>query len=175
MSRHETDGVQERDRHAPVIAVDPGSDRCGLAAVAVDGTVLERDIVEADQVGLAAAALAHSHGATVVVLGTRTGSPRAWELIHAAAPELAIAEVEEHMTTLEARERYWLENPPGCVGKLIPRGLRVPPVPIDDWAAAIIAERYLHGTRAGDEDGCPRGGRDIPDAGEQDTIGSDDD
>ena len=138
------------DQPAAVVAVDPGNDRCGLAAVAEDGRVLDRKIVETDQVGLATAALAHRHGASVVVLGTRTGSPRAWELINAAAPELAIAEIDEHMTSLEARKRYWLESPPGCLWRLLPEGLRLPPEPVDDWAAVIIAERYL-GPGEGDE------------------------
>lgn len=135
-----------------MVAVDPGRSRCGLAVVAADGMVLDRKIVEADQVGIATAALAQQHGADTVVLGARTGSPRAWKLIHAAAPELVIAEVEEHMTTLEARKRYWLESPPGCLWGLVPEGLRLPPSPIDDWAAVIIAERYLRALGDDDDD-----------------------
>lgn len=142
MPRREADERGASDRPG-VVAVDPGRDKCGLAAVAPGGAVLERSIVAADQVGIATAALAHKHGASIVVLGTRTGSPRAWELIHAAAPELSIAEVEEHMTTLEARKRYWIESPPGCLWRLVPEGMRIPPEPVDDWAAVILAERYL--------------------------------
>ena len=139
-------GGPDRSGPSAVIAVDPGTSKCGIAALAADGTLLERRIVEADQVGLATAALAHEHGASTVVLGTRTGSPRAWELIHAAAPELSIAEIEEHMTSLEARKRYWVESPPGCLWRLVPEGMRLPPEPVDDWAAVILAERYLQGT-----------------------------
>ncbi len=152
MNRPDAERSNEGDRTA-VVAVDPGSGKCGLAAVAADGTVLERRIVEADQVGLASAALACEHDAMMVVLGTRTGSGRAWELIHAAAPELAIAEVEEHMTSIEARRRYWRESPPGCLLGLIPEGLRVPPEPIDDWAAVILAERYLSAGDDGSDSG----------------------
>ncbi|MGI5819612.1 MAG: hypothetical protein ACOX9R_16125 [Armatimonadota bacterium] len=128
-----------------VVAVDPGRAKCGVAAVAGDGEVLSLAIVETDRVGLTAAALAHTHGATVIVLGGRTGAPRAWELIHAADPALAIAEVEEDMSTLDARERYWRENPPGCLLRLLPAGLRHPPCPIDDWAAVVLAERFFAG------------------------------
>lgn len=150
MSHPEAGGRTPSDRSA-VVAVDPGMSKCGLAAVDGNGMVLERKIVEADQVGIATAALAHQHGAATVVLGTRTGSPRAWELIHAAAPELTIAEIEEHMTSLEARKRYWVESPPGCLWSLVPAGLRFPPEPVDDWAAVILAERYL-GAPDGDGD-----------------------
>lgn len=130
------------ERPEVVIAVDPGRAKCGVAAVAVDGDILSRAIVETDRVGLTAAALAHTFAATIIVLGGRTGAPRAWELIHAADPALTIAEIEEDMTTLEARERYWRETPPGCLLRLMPRGLRVPPEPVDDWAAVVLAERY---------------------------------
>lgn len=126
-----------------VVAVDPGRGKCGVAAVSARGEVLSRAVVETDRVGLTAAALAHSYGASVIVLGGRTGARRAWELIHAAAPALSIAEVEEHMTSLEARERYWEENRPGCLMRLLPRGMRVPPEAVDDWAAVALAERYL--------------------------------
>ena len=139
-----------------VVAVDPGRSKCGVAVVAADGDVLSLAIVETDRVGLTAAALAHTHGAAVIVLGGSTGAPRAWELIHAADPALTIAEVAEEMSTLEARDRYWQENPPGCAGRLIPAGLRFPPEEIDDWAAVILAERYL--ARAAGDDGPPRGG-----------------
>lgn len=131
------------DRPDVVVAVDPGRSKCGVAVVAADGEVLSLAVVEADQVGLTAAALAHTHGAEVVVLGGRTGAPRAWELIHAADPALSIAEIEEDMSSLEARDRYWQENPPGCLTRIIPRGMRIPPEPIDDWAAVVLAERYF--------------------------------
>lgn len=138
-----------------VVAVDPGRAKCGVAAVSSDGEVLSLAVVETDRVGLTAAALAHTHGASVIVLGARTGSPRVWDLIHAADPALTIAEVEEDMSTLEARERYWQENPPGCLMRLIPTGLRLPPEPYDDWAAVVLAERYFArtGGAGGEESG----------------------
>ena len=128
---------------AVVVGVDPGHAKCGVAAVSSTGEVLARAVVETDRVGLAAAAMAHTHGAEVIVLGGRTGARRVWELIHAADPALPIAQVEEHMTTLEARERYWRETPPGCLMRLLPKGMRVPPEPVDDWAAVVLAERFL--------------------------------
>ena len=49
------------------------------------------------------------------------------------------------MTTMNARRRYWRENPPGCLARLVPEGMRLPPRPIDDYAAVLLAERYLAG------------------------------
>jgi RNase H-fold protein (predicted Holliday junction resolvase) len=131
------------ERPEVVVGVDPGHSKCGVAAVTAEGEVLSLAVVETDRVGLTAAALAHTHRADVIVLGGRTGAPRAWELIHAADPALTIAEIEEDMSTLEARDRYWQENRPGCLMRLIPAGLRTPPEPYDDWAAVVLAERYL--------------------------------
>ena len=69
------------ERPEVVVAVDPGRAKCGVAVVAADGEVLSRAVVETDRVGLTAAALAHTFGASVIVLGGRTGAPQAWELI----------------------------------------------------------------------------------------------
>ena len=127
----------------PVIAVDPGRDKCGLAVVAVDGTVLARAVVDAPEVGSAVAELVRAHEAATIVLGERTGSREVRAAIAAAAPDTQIITADEHMTTLEARRRYWRESPPRGLLRLIPEGLRVPPEPIDDWAAVILAERHL--------------------------------
>ena len=131
------------DHGGAVVAVDPGRDKCGIAAVAPDGTVLARALLATAEVGGAVARLAQEHAAAVIVLGERTGASAVRRAIEAAAPGATIAEVDEHMTTLQARERYWRECPPRGLWRLVPRGLRVPPVPVDDWAAVILAERYL--------------------------------
>lgn len=128
---------------SPIIAVDPGRDKCGLAAVAADGTVLARAVVDAREVGPAVAELLRAHGADAIVLGERTGSREVRAAMAAAAPDARIIAADEHMTTLEARRRYWRESPPRGLLRLIPEGLRVPPEPIDDWAAVILAERHL--------------------------------
>jgi len=127
---------------APVVAIDPGRAKCGVAAVAADGTVLARTVVETCEVGRAAAELAARHNAAAIVLGERTGS-REVRAALTTATDLPIHEIDEHMTTLLARRRYWRENPPRGLWRLVPEGLRVPPEPIDDWAAVILAERYL--------------------------------
>ena len=35
------------------------------------------------------------------------------------------------------------EHRPKGIARLIPKGMRTPPEPIDDYAAVILAERYL--------------------------------
>jgi RNase H-fold protein (predicted Holliday junction resolvase) len=59
-------------------------------------------------------------------------------------PALNIVLVDERYTTLEARDRYWQMFPPTGLTKLLPRGLRQPPRPIDDIVAILLIERYLN-------------------------------
>ena len=51
--------------------------------------------------------------------------------------------VDEKFTSLLARKRYFQENPPRGLRRLIPVSLQSPPGPIDDYVAVILAERYL--------------------------------
>ncbi len=130
------------NRPRVVVGIDPGRAKCGLAVVSSNG-VLEREVVSTDEVGLAAAELARRHRAALLVLGSRTGSDEVRRALEQAGIQLPIVVVEEHMSTLQARRRYWSENPPGCLMRIIPEGMREPPEPFDDWAAALLAEGYL--------------------------------
>jgi RNase H-fold protein (predicted Holliday junction resolvase) len=57
---------------------------------------------------------------------------------------LNIILVDERYTSLEARDRYWQMFPPQGLTKLIPKGMRQPPKPIDDIVAILLIERYLN-------------------------------
>ena len=56
---------------------------------------------------------------------------------------LAFTLVDERETTLRARARYFADHPPRGWRRLVPRGMLLPERPIDDYAALLIAERYL--------------------------------
>ena len=51
--------------------------------------------------------------------------------------------IDETDTTYRARALYFAENPPKGWRRLIPLGLQLPPRPIDDYAALLIARRYI--------------------------------
>ena len=53
--------------------------------------------------------------------------------------------VDEYETTLRARARYFADHPPRGWKRLVPRGMLLPERPVDDYAALLIAERYLEG------------------------------
>jgi RNase H-fold protein (predicted Holliday junction resolvase) len=56
---------------------------------------------------------------------------------------LPVHVIDERETTLLARRRYFEVNPPKGWRKFVPRGMLLPPRPIDDFAALLIAERLL--------------------------------
>lgn len=127
----------------PVLAIDPGTDKCGLAVV--DGQrVLRRWVApRIALIGEVQEALTQ-YKAGLIILGDRTGSSRFRQELAAVFPQVEIALVNEHLSSVEARRRYWEENPPKGWRRLIPVGMQVPPEPFDDLVAVILAERYFN-------------------------------
>lgn len=126
------------------LGFDPGRDKCGVAAVTGDRRVLSHEVVPASGAIPLLAAWLRAYGVATVVLGDRTSS-RSWRsrLEAELTPAPSIVLVDEHNTTLLARDRYWQMYPPHGLQRLIPQGLREPPRPLDDIAAILLVERYL--------------------------------
>jgi RNase H-fold protein (predicted Holliday junction resolvase) len=124
-----------------IVAIDPGSEKCGLAVLNEDARVLHRAVVPNSDLFKAMQPLLADYRPTAVVIGRGAyGRKLAQEFAN-----LNLIFVSEKDTTWLARRRYWRENPPAGWLRLIPTSLRVPPVPVDDLAAVIIGERYLNG------------------------------
>lgn len=122
-------------------ALDPGRSKCGL--VRCDGT--GREVIEA-RIEPAQACLERlrqwrTEGLLGVVLGDGTSSGNWPERLRQLG--LAVEMVDERGSTLAARERYWELLPPRGWRRLLPRGLRLPPRPIDDVVAQLLLERWL--------------------------------
>jgi len=81
-----------------------------------------------------------------VAMGDSTGAEQTHAQLAQAGIDMPVTTVSEELTSRLARERYWEDNPPRGLARLIPLGLRVPPRPVDDYAALIIAERLLEQT-----------------------------
>lgn len=118
-----------------IVAFDPGRN-IGIAFVAGTGVLEHRAII--DSAGLASLDL--PLGATVVV-GDGTGSRELLRALRAAGHEPTV--VGERSTTIEARSLYFRDHPARGWQRLLPVGMRSPPVPIDDYAAYAIALRWL--------------------------------
>lgn len=127
-----------------IAAVDPGRDKCGLAVLAEDGSIISQKVIETDRLEREVAAAAVD-GLRCLVLGNGTTSAQAKSRIEKVLPELPIVVVDEYRTTEMAKTAYWEACPPMGWRRLLPVTMQVPPVPVDDYVAVILARRYLEG------------------------------
>lgn len=74
-----------------------------------------------------------------MVLGTGTGSGDFARIFRDLGCPFVWG--EESFSTLEARKIYWERHPPRGVRRLVPKGLLLPPRPLDDLAAWCIVKR----------------------------------
>ncbi|MDD4599676.1 MAG: pre-16S rRNA-processing nuclease YqgF [Negativicutes bacterium] len=129
-----------------VIAVDPGREKCGVAVVRQTQEVLYKSVVETARLTEIITKLAQEYSTLTVILGNRTTSrenKKILEKISINNQQLVVKLVDEHRSTDAARVRYWQENPPRGLKRFIPITMQVPPVPVDDYVAVILAERYF--------------------------------
>lgn len=128
-----------------VIAVDPGREKCGIAVMKNDGNLFYQNVIQTETLAAEVARLCQAYEPAVLVIGNGTTSRQAQAAIKAAVPELDVVAVDEYRTTDAARIRYWQMHPPEGWRRFLPTGLQVPPVPVDDYVAIILAERHLQG------------------------------
>jgi len=130
-----------------VLAIDPGTAKCGMALVTRDDhgqiKLLWRTIVEVSQVMDRMQEAKEVRPFEIVIVGSGTNSDSVVKAIREVSVGLAILVVDEKNTTLQARERYWVNTHRRGWRRLLPATLQVPPEPIDDYAAFILAERVL--------------------------------
>ena len=134
-----------------VLAIDPGRDKCGIAIVDSLRGVLARGVIPTSTVATIARDWQKAHRPEVLVVGDGTSTRK----VCAALSEirLPLEVFPEENTTLRARVRYFQEHPRRGWRRLIPTTLQTPPIPVDDYAAVLIAEDYL----ASIEDAEPSG------------------
>lgn len=128
-----------------ILAIDPGKDKCGLAILDRDGKVAEKKVISASALTQELADLANTHEIKTLILGSGTGGKTIERQIVKLELPVNIIFANERYTTLEARRRYFKDNPPQGWRRFIPTSLQLPPVPYDDYAAVILGERYLEG------------------------------
>ena len=128
---------------AIVLGLDPGTDKCGLAVVSRQQGPLYQAVVSLAELPEIVRRIATQFTIGEVAMGDCTGAQQTHDQLEQAGIDTPVTAVSEELTSRLARERYWEDNPPRGLARLIPLGLRVPPRPVDDYAALIIAERLL--------------------------------
>jgi RNase H-fold protein (predicted Holliday junction resolvase) len=125
-----------------VLGIDPGTRKCGYAVIEHPfSEPLALGIVPLELLGGQLDRLVVEFTIRAVALGGGTHTGPVAATVRAAG--LPVTVVDERETTLRARARYFQAHPPRGWRRLVPRGMLLPPCPIDDFAALLIAERYL--------------------------------
>ena len=125
-----------------LLGVDPGTRKCGYAVIErLDAQPLTMGIVPLDEFGPRLATLCASFDIDMVAIGHGTNAAVVSAVVRAAG--LPFVLVDERETTLRARARFFADYPPRGWRRIVPRGMLLPNRPIDDYAALLIAERYL--------------------------------
>lgn len=128
-----------------IIAIDPGREKCGIAVVHQGKGVLQQEVIVTGQLKEVVQTLIAAHHPKQVVIGDGTSSQEAKERLEEIITDgdVGIVLVDERHSTDQARIRYWQEHPPTGWKRLIPVTMQVPPKPVDDYVAVILAERYF--------------------------------
>ena len=126
-----------------ILAIDPGRDKCGIAVVSPEGALLLHKIIASGELVSQIICLAEQYAFSTVVLGNGTTSAATKAKLQEALPGVKLVTVDEYKTTELARREYWKLYPPKGWRRLVPLSLQVPPCPVDDLAAYLLARRYL--------------------------------
>jgi len=133
-----------------VIGIDPGRSKAGYALLDDSGAVVASGIEPLGRLDGCLRALLAAAPVKAIALGKGTNAgPIRRGLERLGVP---IHLVDERETSRLARGLYFAEHPPRGWRRLIPIGLQLPARPIDDYAAILIARRFL---ARGDEAGSP--------------------
>ncbi|HKU68337.1 MAG TPA: hypothetical protein VJP85_11230 [Candidatus Baltobacteraceae bacterium] len=125
-----------------VLGIDPGTRKVGFALVSdVQSPAIARGIEPLETLLSRVGALVDLHPVSAVALGSGTNAALLARMLEPLGVPVHV--IDETDTTYRARALYFSEHPPRGWRRLVPLGLQVPPGPIDDYAAMLIARRYL--------------------------------
>ncbi|MBP2632640.1 MAG: Holliday junction resolvase YqgF [Firmicutes bacterium] len=128
-----------------VLAIDPGREKCGIAVAEKRSGTLYQKVIDTKELISIVKELSEEYQVAVIVMGNGTSSDQAKKNIETfiTDKQIDLQLVDEYRTTDAAKIRYWQANPPRGLMRLIPTTMQVPPVPVDDYVAVILAERYF--------------------------------
>jgi RNase H-fold protein (predicted Holliday junction resolvase) len=128
-----------------ILGFDPGRDKCGIGVMGLDRQLLYHEVVLANEAIANIERQLQRFPVSLMVMGDQTTAKQWKQRLHQELNQpISIILVDERYTTLEARDRYWQMYPPQGITKILPKGMRQPPRPIDDIVAILLIERYLN-------------------------------
>lgn len=128
-----------------ILAIDPGKEKCGLALLDPNAVVLNKAVVSRREIASYVVGYFAQYSISSLVVGKSPSGKEIEKELSKLDFKTNLVFISEKFSSLEAKRRYWQENKPKGILRLIPASLRVAPVPIDDYAAVILGERYLKG------------------------------
>ena len=126
-----------------IIAIDPGTKKCGYAVVDSNLSILQREVISTEKIAKNIEDSLNIYKINKIILGNGTNYKQIEKKLREHFPQLKIILIEEDFSTLEARKKYFKAHPPRGIFKLIPLSLRVPPCHYDDFVAILLAEKYF--------------------------------
>jgi RNase H-fold protein (predicted Holliday junction resolvase) len=124
------------------LGLDPGTRKCGYAVVAaVEAPPLALGIVPLETLADRLREVLAATPAALAAVGRGTNAAVVADVVRALG--LRVELVDERETSLLARARFFRDHPPRGWRRIVPRGMLLPDRPIDDYAALLIAERFL--------------------------------
>jgi len=126
-----------------IIAIDPGTKKCGYAVADSNISILQREVISTDKIVEIITDSLNIYKIDKIILGNGTNYKNIEESLKNHFSKLKIVLIEEKFSTLEARKKYFEAHPPRGIFKLVPLSLRVPPCCYDDFVAVLLAEKYF--------------------------------
>jgi RNase H-fold protein (predicted Holliday junction resolvase) len=129
-----------------ILSLDPGRDKVGAAVLSQNAEEKEKSIIKREEIVKHLTEVFDKYDINIIVFGGGTGAE---ELIEEIKENIDIGDkkikmIDEEYTTEEAQARYLAEKPMSRYEKLLRMFINWKVnKPLDDYAALIIAEKYL--------------------------------
>ncbi len=137
-----------------IIAIDPGKDKTGCAIVEDDGSLVGKKVIRTEDYEKEITGFIIRHDPRAFIMGNGTRheimKERSEKLLKKLGKNIPVILVDEKYTTEMGEQWYWKDHPAKGLSRLIPKGMRTVPVPIDDYVAWIIGNIYLGHVKAQD-------------------------
>jgi hypothetical protein len=130
-----------------IFAIDPGSDKTGVAILQEDGKLVDKKIIMTETFSACLDEIYAHFPVTHIVMGNGTYhkslQPVVENWIRQQQAFILFALVNEEYTTVEGRKLYWQHTPRHGWRRFVPLSFQYPPEPVDDFVAWIIGRRYI--------------------------------